>query len=197
MSQSKHDGEPFEVQCSLGDLRITIAGPRDQATALLLRLTSEKSEESTRSPRTEGSFDLVSSVPSEVQNSENRCAIASSFLPCPRHLLAQSTRLSGSSTSGEDRIRRAWTAGQWAGAVQAGRISTPNRSQQLDLRPRYYAIIKAQNLDSSTLCKSAASYWGIIEEMAKSNSISHSFPSEIEAQVYFAGAGVIDFEIRQ
>jgi len=47
------------------------------------------------------------------------------------------------------------------------------------------------------LCKSAASYWGIIEDLAKSNSISHSFPSEIEAQVYFVGAGVIDFEIRQ
>ena len=197
MSHSRQNGEPFEVQCSIGDLRVTIAGPREQATALLLKLTSDHQESSVGSPRTEGSFDLVSAAATEAQIPESRSSIAASFVPCPRHLLAQSSRLSGSTTSGEDRIRRAWTAGQWAGAVREGRIVTPNRSQQLDLRPRYYAIVKAQNLESSTLCKSASSYWRIIEDLATSNSISHSFPSEIEAQVYFAGAGIADFDVRQ
>ena len=88
-------------------------------------------------------------------------------------------------------------AGQWAKAVSEGRIQTPSKSAQIDLRPRFYAIVRAPNLSGSTICKSAASYWRIIEELAESTSISHGFPSETEAQVYFAGAGVVDFETRQ
>lgn len=37
-------------------------------------------------------------------------------------------------------------------------------------------------------------YWSIIEDLAASSSISHSFPPQIEAQVYFAAAGVETFD---
>jgi hypothetical protein len=58
-------------------------------------------------------------------------------------------------------------------------------------------VVRASNITGSALCKSAAAYWRIIEDLAQSSSISHAFPSEIEAQVYFAGAGVLDFDTRQ
>ena len=197
MSQVPQNGDHIELRCSLGDLQVTIKGPQAQASALLQKITAPRQEESQASPRTESSFDLVSSIPEAAQSSETRSQIAASFAPCPRVHLAQASRLSGSSHSGEDRIRRAWLAGQWAKAVQEGRISTPNRSQQLDLRPRFYAVVRASNISGSALCKSAAAYWRIIEDLAQSSSISHAFPSEIEAQVYFAGAGVLDFDTRQ
>ena len=41
------------------------------------------------------------------------------------------------STSGDSRVQRAWIAGKWAGAVEAGRTATP---PQLDLRNRFYAV---------------------------------------------------------
>ena len=44
---------------------------------------------------------------------------------------------------------------QWAKAVRDGHITTENRSQQLDLRPRVYAIVRAENISGSALCKSA------------------------------------------
>ena len=194
MSRDLHDGDHIDLHCTLGDLRVSISGPKAQATELLLSITSWR--EGRASPRSEASFSLVSSVPETPAAPESRAEIAEAFPACPSVHLALASRLSGSSTSGEERIKRAWTAGLWAKAVRQGRIATPNRSKQLDIRPRFYAILQAQNISGPALCKSAGTYWKIIEDLAESHSISHAFPSEVEAQVYFAAAGVKDFEVR-
>ena len=202
MSQAQQDDGTIEVSCLLGDLRVTISGPTAQATSLLQRITKDFQPGHSSPPGSEHSFDLVSQAPlpepapSSSTALPTRDQIQAGFEPCPGGYLSAARRLSGSSWTGEDRIKRAWTAGQWAKAVRTGVIQTPNRSQQLDLRPRFYAIVKADNLEEPVICKSATSYWRIVEDLARSRSISHAFPSEVEAKVYLAGAGVTDFEVR-
>ena len=119
------------------------------------------------------------------------------FLPVPKNFLALAGKLGGSNLSGIDRIKRAWTAGQWAKAVVDSRIKTPNRSVQLDLRPRFYAVVRAPRILSPTLCHSAAAYWRIVGKIQENDSISHAFPSEVEAKIYFAGASISTFEVEQ
>ena len=160
-----------------------------------------------RSPGTEGSFELLSSVsqpdsasgPSSVPVAayprvvESRDSIQNSFAPCPQSLLRFSSRLGGSSLSGVDRVERAWKAGQWAKAVQVGRIGSPNRTPAIDLRSRFYAVLRAENLAQPTIFQSAASYWRCIGKLEGSDSISQSFPSEVEARIFLQSAGVEDY----
>ena len=140
MSQGQQDGDHIELRVVLGDLQVSITGPRVQATSLLQRITAERDSSQPASPRTESSFDLISSAPEASPPSETRSQIASTFVPCPRSFLAQASRLSGSSQSGEDRIRRAWLAGQWAKAVSEGRIQTPSKSAQSPESFRVYNL---------------------------------------------------------
>eukprot|EP00435_Cladocopium_sp_Y103_P051921 s818_g16.t1 len=97
--------------------------------------------------------------------------------------------LVGASISGRDRAVRAWTAGLWAQAVLSSRVHSPNRTPPLDLRSRFYAIARADNLDCPVIFKSSASYWGAIGTPEGSNSVSQSFPSEAEARIYLIAAG--------
>ena len=90
---------------------------------------------------------------------------------------------------------RAWRAGQWAKAVADGQVPTPNRSPALDLKSRYYSVLRCHGLPSPTVFKSAGSYWAAIGELSTSPSISHAFPSQTETRVYLAGPGVIDCEV--
>ena len=54
---------------------------------------------------------------------------------------------------------------------------------------RYYSALAGYlNERGPTLCTTAAAYWRIIGDLANSDSISHSFPSELEARTYLAGA---------
>ena len=78
-------------------------------------------------------------------------------------------------------MKRAWKAGQWAKAVEFGRIRSPNRTPQLDLRPRFFAVVRARGVTTPTLCRSSGTYWGIVGDLSSSSSISHGFPSELES----------------
>lgn len=74
---------------------------------------------------------------------------------------------------------RAWRAGQWGGASVAGHVGSPSRSIQLDLRPRFYVVLKASGLARPTLFSSAAGYWKGIGVLEGSSSVSYAFPSEL------------------
>jgi len=120
---------------------------------------------------------------------ETRAEIEATFVGGPRRFLQNAAKLTGSSQTGEERIKRAWKAGQWAQAVVAGRVRSPNRTPQLDLRPRFY-------ISAPTLCLSAGTYWEIVGDLTTSSSITHGFPSELESRIYFAGAGIEEFQSR-
>lgn len=205
------DGDHIELSCTLGALRISITGPADQATDLLHYITRRGAAPAPSAP-SEGSFELVATeqgppaasssttTPTPVVATpalETRDSIEASFVTCPGVWLQGHQKLVGSSKSGAERIQRAWKAGQWARAVAEGRIPTPNRTPTFDLRSRHHSVYRCPGLDLPTVFNSAGSYWQAIGDLSTSPSISHAFPSQTEARVYLAGAGVVDFDIRQ
>ena len=203
MPSSPHGDGQVELVCTVGESKVTICGPPAQATNLLQQILGlGGGYPRSGSPRdSEGSFDLVSTVGEPATSfsrpalrEETRAEIEASFEACPRRLLDSSARLSGSSLSGEERIKRAWKAGQWAKAVEVGRIRSPNRTPQLDLRPRFFAVVRARGVTSPVLCRSSGTYWGVVGGLSTSSSISHGFPSELESKIYFAGAGIKEFD---
>eukprot|EP00435_Cladocopium_sp_Y103_P023879 s334_g5.t2 len=193
----------IELSCKLGELSITVRGPAELAANFIKDITKRELPSSSsplRRPPSEGSFDLVSEPgPSARSRSvlETRDQIAASFAECPPYLQKEGAKLVGSATPGSERAKRAWLAGQWASAVVSGRIHSPNRSTQLDLRPRYYVVLSATGLAKPTIFKSARSYWSVVGELSTSSSVSHAFPSEQEAKIYLAGAGVVDYDTQQ
>ena len=215
---SGHDAELLELTCHFRDLRVSLRGPPDQVSEIVAVLSTHFSaRDHPGTCLSESSFDFVEPSPSSavdpptlpvaapeprhpaefVVGCESRDTIAAGFPPCPEEFLALAGKLGGSNFSGIDRIKRAWTAGQWAKAVVDSRIKTPNRSVQLDLRPRFYAVVRAPRILSPTLCHSAAAYWRIVGKIQENDSISHAFPSEVEAKIYFAGASISTFEVEQ
>ena len=197
------DAGDIEITCSFRDLRVTIVGHASQATDLL-RILSTTSAPPTGSARasspaaTDGSFDLVQAEVSNFVVPETLDQILESVEPCPTSLLSSGRRLVGPSASGESRVRRAWIAGKWAGAVECGRIATPNRSPQLAQEQVLRSCQLPGPISGPTIFKSAHSYWRAIgTTLANSPSISHAFPSELEAKIYLQAAGHLDFETVQ
>lgn len=197
MTSRSHDAGDIEITCKVGLLRVSIVGPADQATDLLRDISALRA--GVASPGGSADFELVQGPEGVVNNSgeplEHRHEILDTFVDCPVHLVLGGSRLTGSSTSGADRIRRAWRAGQWAKAVASGRVATPSRTPPLDLRPRFYAVLRATGLESPVVYRSARSYWACVGDLSTSTAISHGFPSELEARTFFAGAQVRDFEL--
>ena len=201
MSQGSdsHHGE-VELRVSLpGGIKVVVSAPQESASTAALLLGHISLFEVPASPRTDRSFELVSSAASSARASpgparlETRDQVAQSFSSCPSRYFQSSAKLCGSFLSGRDRIERAWTCGQWAAAVRDSRVGSPNRTPPLDLRARYYAVLRAPGLEQPTIFRSSAGYWGCIKSLADSDSISQSFPSELEARVYLESAGALDF----
>ena len=187
------DDEVIELSFRFRHLDITVRGPAREASGFLSAVTTGSFAGPAPSLSSSRSFELVSSVssPERAPRSvpETRDQILSSFPRCPGRLLVLASRLGGGSTSGEERLRRAWTCGLWAKAVLDGRCHSPNRSPALDIRSRFYAVVKCEGIHVPVIYRSSASYWSAIRSLAESDSISHSFPSELEAKVYIEAVG--------
>ena len=146
-------------------------------------------------------FELISAGPSSpvglasrLRAPETRDQIRRSFAPCPSRLLGLGARLCGSSLSGRARVERAWLCGQWAAAVKAQRIHSPDRTPAIDLKSRFYAVLGAPGLSQPTIFRSSRGYWDCIGHLEDSPSISQAFPSEAEAKIYLESAGAIEFD---
>eukprot|EP00435_Cladocopium_sp_Y103_P033103 s2166_g8.t1 len=191
--------EPATLELALtlpGGIRVTISAPASSAvlaTQVFQHVAAFQSESADPSE-----FELVSggstspAQQSSSRVSETRDQVRRSLLPCPESLFGFCPRLCGSSLSGRARIERAWLCGQWAAAVQNSRIHSPDRTPAIDLRSRYYAVLRARGLAHPTLFRSSAGYWACIGSLEESDSISQSFPSETEAKIYLQSAGVED-----
>lgn len=215
MSVASLASDSIEITVRLGGLTVTVVGPAQQASELVGHLTLHYSESARpRSPGLDSQYSVVdppiasspaldlrpahppstlassSPVSQPARARETRDQIERSFSDCPSHLVSLGSRLSGSAISGGDRIRRAYKAGQWAGAVLAGRAGSPNRSSQLDLRPRIYVVLRNSRGPAPICYSSSFSYHRAVGDLSSSNSISHSFPSEAEAKAYCLGADV-------
>ena len=199
--QANHDDGIIELTCKIRGLEITIKGPSSEATSFLASITSGSLAGRTASPApTAGSFELVSSpTASHSQHPrgrqlETRDQILATFGSCPSRLLSCAGRLGGLQAEAESRIRRAWLAGKWAKATIDKRVLSPCRSEPIDLRARFYAVAFCESLDGPVIFRSSGSYWAALgsfgEGQAGATSVSHSFPSELEAKIYLEAAGL-------
>ena len=167
------------------------AGPSESLAAY----SSATYPSSGSSPLPQSTSDRVtssSSYPLQARRataSESRSEIARGFPSCPEHWLSRASSLPGGPLSGRDRILRAWEAGCWAGAVLAGRIGTPSTVRSIALQSRIYAVVGGGTTPPA-ICRSFREYSLAIGPLQNSPSVSHGFPSELEARVYFAGSGV-------
>ena len=122
--------------------------------------------------------------------SSTRQELAASLPPCPSVWLDRAPALSAlANLSGRERICRAWRAGAWANLVLQGVIGTPAASQQLNIPSRYYVVLGGQGLQPAVF-RTFKEYSACVGPLERSTAVSHAFPSELEAQVYCAGAQV-------
>ena len=119
-----------------------------------------------------------------------RSEVEASFPGLPRCLLDSCRVLRGGSLSWQSPAQRAWTAGCWARAVLEAQAESPNPSGSVGLSNRIYCVIAAEGLESPAVVHSFPAYRAIVGELRRGGSISHGFPSEAEARLYFAGAGL-------
>lgn len=202
MSEGSNNGDSIEISVVLGSLSVTVRGPAQQASQLVSDITRQYSSgpRSSSPAPSESHYSLVDFPPRTVsagppcstfsRRLESREEIERSFDPCPSNLVDSGRRLVGSTISGGQRVHRAWRAGQWAKAVLAGRAASPSRSEQIDLRPRFYVVLRGGKGPLPSCYSSSGSYWKAVGSFKDNpDSLSHSWPSETEARVYCEAAG--------
>ena len=172
-----------------------VSGPLSLAVAAVQAVTSWHHRLTSRhrdpSPDLSDSFSVQPAATSAARPStsraETRREIESSFREVPSGLLGYLVV----DSVGEDRIRRAWKAGCWARAVLTGRAATPNASEQLNLRPRIYIVLRSERLSAPAGFSSSHSFFQAVgKNFTEGDTLSHSFPSESEAGVYCQAANV-------
>ena len=192
MSEASSSHDVVEITVQLRGLTITVSGPAAQASGFITEITEVALSSPVRSNESAGSAAYPARSPAASTSGavETREEIAASFGPCPQRLVQLAAKLGGSDESGVSRVRRASRAGQWAGAVLSGRVGSPNLSEQIGLRPRCYVVLKSDRISSPRVVFSSTAYLDLVGDLRDSSSVSHSFPSETEAKIYCAGAGV-------
>ena len=118
-----------------------------------------------------------------------RAEVEESFPVLPNSLRDTCRALRGSSLSWQARAERAWLAGCWARAVLEAWTECPSRSEALGISNRVYCVLAAEGLPAPVVLHSFSAYKRVVGELRRGGSLSHAFPSESEARLYFAGAG--------
>ena len=170
-TSSSQDEEIIELSFRFRQLDITVRGPAREALPVKpvsCHIRSLAGLAPSLSPSSR-SFAVVSSLGALGPSRETCDQILSSFPRCPGRLLALASRLG---------------SGRALGKGGFG----PYRSAPLELRSRFYAIVKCEGTDVPVIFRSSASCWSAIRSLEDSGSISHSFPSELEAKIYVEAA---------
>ena len=123
-----------------------------------------------------------------ASSSSTRQELASNLAACPAVWLDRAPSLSATANlNGRERILRAWKAGAWARLVLQGVVGAPAASPQLNIPSRYYVVLGGPGVQPA-LYRSFKEYSAALGPLEQSAAVSHAFPSELEAQVYCAGA---------
>ena len=118
----------------------------------------------------------------------SRSSILASFPGLPSGLADSSPSLSGSRLSGLRRAQRAWICGNWAGAVLAGRIATPNRSPALGVPSRFYCVLLCPGLETPRVFTSYQRFASAVGRLEGTSTACQGDPTEQEARIYSPGS---------
>ena len=115
--------------------------------------------------------------------------VAAFLTGAPPAALELGKRLGGSPESQKARVQRAWEAGLWARATIEGRVAKPRPSPKSELKARIYVILRAPGVRGPVVVDTAAEYFNLLPRSTE-DSLSHSFASQAEGEVYCLAAGV-------
>ena len=190
-SQSSRDlgAEVISLTTEFNGLTITVQGPVEASLHFVRSLTNSTPSHSP-SQQDSGNHGEFSPTPRATTSASTRHGVEQSFPVCPDPLLDLARRLLDTSgrLSPEDRIKRAWVAGNWAGATKRGEVATPNRTPTIDLPNRLYVAIKGPGFDSPRIFSTSRAFFAAVGDLSESGAICHGFPSETEVRAYLAGA---------
>lgn len=195
MSEASSSDDVVELTLRLRGLRITVQGPAPLATDLAVRIpplldspSIAGSVYSEPAASTVVSF-AASTAPTGLHQPETRDEVLATFGTVPTSVLDQARRLGGGFESPEFRVRRAWLAGCWARAVLQGRVPTPNRSEPISHRSRFYVVLRGGRGELPACFSSSQAYWACVGRLSD-ETVTHGFPSETEARIYVEAAGL-------
>ena len=128
--------------------------------------------------------EIAAAVPFSAYNE-----VAQQLTAAPLACRELGSRLGSTEAESEARVQRAWEAGLWAAAVLSGRIPKPRPTPKISLRPAVYIVLRGPNVTLPVRVATAAEYYRILPRFTD-DSLSHSFPSIVEAKIYCLAAGV-------
>ena len=101
----------------------------------------------------------------------------------------------GLGTDQRSRAIRAWQAGLWARAVLDGHVSYPAPTPHLGIRNTIYIVLQAPGTSHTAPVRvhSSTAYFRLVQNLQnlhRTDGLSHAFPSVSEAKAYCLGAGV-------
>ena len=129
-------------------------------------------------------------APSSVQSSSTIYNDLALEIPVvPDFAVQLCSNLRGGTFTARQRASRAWEIGYWARFVLDQRLEKPRPSRPIDLANACYVVLKAEGYTTPILCLRAADYRSIVGDF-RQGTLSHGFPSQSEARVYCAAAGV-------
>ena len=191
-ASSNGDDEEVNLALEFEGLSISVCGSSSATVDFVRRISSSSPTLSVTSAPPSLSFSYIFFVPfaSPVSASETRASIEASFPDYPVSCLRLASRLQWESSqySREDRIRRAWKAGNWAGATIRGRVQSPNRTPTIDLGNRSYVVPRTPDIDSPQIFSTSAQFHRAVGDLAGTDTVCHGFPTKTEAEVYIAGS---------
>ena len=128
-----------------------------------------------------------------VSSPEPRSSIEASFPAIPSVLLDSARNLRSSVSSPSERATRAWVAGCWAGAVLQGRSPNTELHSASEHSPsRIYVILRTPRNHEVQLAynRSDLTLFLVDKPTEHIHPLAHGFPTETEARIYVAGAGL-------
>ena len=183
------EGDEVDLSVEFQGLTITVRGPAQRSADFIHRLSRIQSDRG--EPNVSQHHGNSQSASFASASSETRPSIEQTFCECPDQLLGLASRLLATNLwSPRGRIRRAWRAGQWAGATNRGRVSSPKATPAIDIPNKVYVVIASPRHTAPAAYRSSSAFFAAIGGTVEgSEAICHGFPSEAEARAYCAGAG--------
>ena len=93
----------------------------------------------------------------------------------PPHCLGLCDRLGPNK---EERAQRTWEAGLWAKAVLEGRVSKPRPTEELNIRPTAYIVLRGPGVDQPVVTFSAAEYYKVLPRFTPSSFLVTLVPKQ-------------------